>query len=186
MVPFGFRRQVSQVTQGLPPEPLSPQARITSSSDAAHTRRTTSRRDGCWDARPTLMAGRNAARRLLGGEPCAGEPHARFGEGGLETEPPVVTITATAPALYSTARRRRSFSAAWTSPKQPESSNKWDPVSPVQAPLVRGCGREQHGHQPPAGVAPRGSCTLCTILSFDSGWCGRLPRIASRSSNGRF
>src|SRR5207247_8746918 len=34
------------------------------------------------------VAGRNAARRLLGGEPCAGESHARFGEGGLETEPP--------------------------------------------------------------------------------------------------
>src|SRR5207249_7164275 len=34
------------------------------------------------------VAGRNATRRLLGGEPCAGEPHARFGEGGLETEPP--------------------------------------------------------------------------------------------------
>jgi hypothetical protein len=34
------------------------------------------------------VARRNAARRLLGGEPCAGESHARFGEGGLETEPP--------------------------------------------------------------------------------------------------
>ena len=66
------------------------------------TRRTTSRRDGCWDVRPTPVAGRNAARRLLGGEPCAGKPHARFREGGLETEPLVVTITATAPALYST------------------------------------------------------------------------------------
>ena len=42
------------------------------------TRRTTSRRDGCWDAGPTPVAGRNAARRLLGGEPCAGESHARF------------------------------------------------------------------------------------------------------------
>ena len=51
------------------------------------TRRTKSRRDGCWDARPTPVAGRNAARRLLGGEPCAGESHARFREGGLETEP---------------------------------------------------------------------------------------------------
>jgi hypothetical protein len=52
------------------------------------TRRTTSPRDGCWDVGPTPVAGRNAARRLLGGEPCAGESHARFGEGGLETEPP--------------------------------------------------------------------------------------------------
>src|SRR6266545_4782949 len=52
------------------------------------TRGTTSRRDGCWDAGPTPVAGRNVARRLLGGEPCAGEPHARFREGRLETEPP--------------------------------------------------------------------------------------------------
>ena len=42
------------------------------------TRRTKSRRDGCWGVGPTLVAGRNAARRLLGGEPCAGESHARF------------------------------------------------------------------------------------------------------------
>ncbi len=42
------------------------------------TRGTTSRRDGCWDAGPTPVAGRNAAHRLLGGEPCAGESHARF------------------------------------------------------------------------------------------------------------
>ena len=32
---------------------------------------------------PTPLAGRNAADRLPGGEPCAGEPHARFGKGGL-------------------------------------------------------------------------------------------------------
>jgi hypothetical protein len=30
---------------------------------------------------------RNAAGRLPGGEPCDGEPHARFGKGVLETEP---------------------------------------------------------------------------------------------------
>ena len=30
---------------------------------------------------------RNAAGRLPGGEPCEGEPHARFGKGVLETEP---------------------------------------------------------------------------------------------------
>ena len=40
-----------------------------------------------WERRvghpPTPLAGRNAADRLPGGEPCAGEPHARFGKGGL-------------------------------------------------------------------------------------------------------
>jgi hypothetical protein len=42
------------------------------------TRGTTFRREGCWGTRPTPVAGRNAECRLLGGEPCAGEAHARF------------------------------------------------------------------------------------------------------------
>src|SRR6266540_754379 len=67
--------------------------------------RTTSRRDGCWDARPTPVAERNAARRLLGGEPGAGESHARFREGGLETGPRLVARSHRAsPLLYKAGR----------------------------------------------------------------------------------
>ena len=49
---------------------------------------------------------RTVAERGFCGEPCEGEPHARFGEGPLETRPaqPLVGWGASAPAVYSTGR----------------------------------------------------------------------------------
>ena len=38
-----------------------------------------------WASCQRLRQRRNAAGRLLGGKPCEGEPHARFGKGVLET-----------------------------------------------------------------------------------------------------
>jgi hypothetical protein len=43
----------------------------------------------CLGRQLTRVATRNAAVRLPGGEPCEGEPQARFWEGVLETEPGV-------------------------------------------------------------------------------------------------
>ncbi len=52
-------------------------------------------------ARPTPVAGRNATRRLLGGEPCAGEPHARFCEGGLGNGASLPRQSPTQPRVFS-------------------------------------------------------------------------------------
>jgi len=49
-----------------PPAECAAQRRGSGIAEGLFTRRTTSRRDGCWDAGPTPVAGRNAARRLLG------------------------------------------------------------------------------------------------------------------------
>ena len=48
--------------------------------------------------RPTPVERRNEANRLPGGEPCAGESHARFCRGQLETD----SCLNTAPAAYLT------------------------------------------------------------------------------------
>ena len=59
--------------------------------------------------RPTPVARRNGAGRLLGGEPCAGEPHARFWRGLLETGS--CLCVGTAPAAYLTELQRGSRAA---------------------------------------------------------------------------
>ena len=51
---------------------------------------------------------------MLSGEPCEGEPHARFGEGPLETRSSALGCCA--PAAYSTSTASRPISWAWRPP----------------------------------------------------------------------
>src|SRR5215210_7193999 len=61
-----------------PPAECAAQRRGSGIAERLLTRINMPRRDGGLGTEPTLVARWNAWCRLLGGEPCAGEPHARF------------------------------------------------------------------------------------------------------------